>query len=138
MTLLYGHVLNQLARNFKKKLDEQISPLGLFSSQWAIVFYLAEKEKVTQVEISQYLNVEAPTITRTLTRLEEEGWILRESGKDRRERFVMLTQKAREQYEEWLKVSQDMETETTAGISEEELFIFRRVIEQMNKNLERL
>jgi DNA-binding MarR family transcriptional regulator len=137
MTLLYGHVVNQLARKFKKKLDEQISPLGLYSSQWVIIFFLAGKEKVTQIEISQYLNVEAPTITRTLTRLEEEGWIKRESGKDRRERFVMLTQKAREKYDEWLKVSQDMEAKASAGISEKELFIFRRVIEQMHENLDR-
>ncbi|MFC0470383.1 MarR family winged helix-turn-helix transcriptional regulator [Halalkalibacter kiskunsagensis] len=138
MTLLYGHVVNQLARKFKKKLDEQISPLGLYSSQWAIIYYLADKEKVNQIEISHYLNVEAPTITRTLTRLEEEGWIKRESGQDRRERFVMLTQKAREKYDELFKTSQVMETEASAGISENELFIFRRVIEQMNENLDRL
>ncbi|ARK29623.1 MarR family winged helix-turn-helix transcriptional regulator [Halalkalibacter krulwichiae] len=138
MTLLYGHVTNQLARKFKKKWDEQLSPTGLFSSQWAILYFLFKKGKVTQIEISKYLNVEAPTITRTLNRLEEDGWINRESGKDRRERFVCLTDKAREHYPELLKLAQEIENETIAGISEQELYIFRRVVEQMHENLDRL
>jgi MarR family transcriptional regulator for hemolysin len=137
---LYGHVVNQLARKFKKKLDEQITPLGLYSSQWTIIYYLAEKrkEKVTQVEISQYLNVEAPTITRTLARLEEEGWIHREAGKDRRERFVRLTQEAKEQYQDWLEVTNTMEKKVIAGISEEELKTFKLVAQQMNLNLDQI
>lgn len=40
---LYGHKVNQLARNFTKKLNEKIAPLGLYSSQWGIILYLHEK-----------------------------------------------------------------------------------------------
>ena len=37
---------------------------------------------MTQKEIWQYLNVEAPTVTRTIVRLEESGWINRREGTD--------------------------------------------------------
>src|SRR5699024_5266199 len=41
-----------------------------------------------------YLNVEAPTITRTLERLEQNGWIIRKQGIDKRERVITLTKEA--------------------------------------------
>ena len=85
---LYGHKVNQLARSFTKKLNEKISPLGLYSSQWAIVVYLYEKKQCTQIELSQYLTVEAPTITRTLARMEEMGWVTREYGNNKREKHI--------------------------------------------------
>ena len=40
------------------------------------------------------LNVEAPTITRTVNRLAELGWLTIEEGLDRRERIVKLSEKA--------------------------------------------
>jgi len=41
---LYGHKINQLARYFTNKLNEKISPMGLYSSQWGIILYLHEKK----------------------------------------------------------------------------------------------
>lgn len=46
---LYGHKVNQLARNFTKKLNEKIAPLGLYSSQWGIILYLHEKNSVLKL-----------------------------------------------------------------------------------------
>ncbi|ANU09011.1 MarR family transcriptional regulator [Planococcus antarcticus DSM 14505] len=63
----------------------------LYSSQWSILFCLKQFGSMTQKEIWQYLNVEAPTVTRTIVRLEESGWILRREGKDKRERIVQLS-----------------------------------------------
>nr|WP_278337012.1 helix-turn-helix domain-containing protein [Clostridium chromiireducens] len=37
---------------------------------------LYEKKQCTQIEVCQYLGVEAPTITRTLTRMEEMGLVI--------------------------------------------------------------
>ncbi len=46
---------------------------------------------MTQTEIWKYLNIEAPTVTRTLSRLERSGWITRKQGTDKRERVIELT-----------------------------------------------
>ena len=45
-------------------------------------------------EIWKYLNVEAPTITRTVNRLAELEWLTIEEGVDRRERIVKLSEAA--------------------------------------------
>jgi len=133
---LCGHKVNQLARNFNKKLNEKISPLGLYSSQWGIILYLYEKKQCTQIELSQYLGVEAPTITRTLARMEEMGWVIRQEGKDKRERHIKLTEKACDMFPKWYQAANNIEIEAINDIDKDELEIFNNILEKMMKNLE--
>lgn len=133
---LYGHKVNQLARNFTKKLNEKIAPLGLYSSQWGIILYLYEKNQCTQIELCQYLGVEAPTITRTLTRMEEMGLVIRNAGKDKRERIIKLTEKAYEMFPKWHEEAKNIEIEAINNIDKEELEIFNSVLEKMMNNLD--
>jgi len=133
---LYGHKTNQLARNFTKKLNEKILPLGLYASQWGIILYLYEKKQCTQIELSRYLGVEAPTITRTLTRMEEVGLVIREAGSDRRERYIKLTEKACGMFLKWNQAANILEKEAINDIDKEELDIFNKVLEKMMKNLQ--
>ena len=132
---LYGHKVNQLARSFTKKLNEKITPLGLYSSQWAIVVYLYEKKQCTQIELSQYLSVEAPTITRTLARMEEMGWVTREYGNNKREKLIRPTEKACEMFIKWNEVDKNIEIDALKDISKDELDIFNNVLLKMIKNL---
>ncbi|AXF54583.1 MarR family winged helix-turn-helix transcriptional regulator [Salicibibacter kimchii] len=134
---LYGHFINQTARNFVKTLNERISPLGLYSSQWGVILFLGAEGKSTQRQISDYLRVEAPTMTRTITRMEKEGLITKTSGEDRRTRYITLTEKANELYGEWLHASDKMENQAIEGISAEDLETFLRVLETMNTNLDK-
>ena len=133
--ILYGHNVNQLARSFTKKLNEKISPLGLYSSQWGIVLYLHKKGQCTQIELCKYLGVEAPTITRTLARMEEMGLVIRTEGKDKREKNIKLTEKANEQFPKWYETAISVELESINNISEEEVDIFNKVLEKMMMNL---
>ncbi|WP_143318011.1 MarR family transcriptional regulator [Clostridium sp. HBUAS56017] len=113
---LYGHKVNQLARNFTKKLNEKISLLSLYSLQWAIILYLHEKKQCIQIQLCKYLGVEAPTVTRTLTRMEEMGLVIRNEGKDKRERLIKLTEKAYEMFPKWHQAAQDLKIEAISNI----------------------
>ncbi|WNC14645.1 MarR family transcriptional regulator [Brevibacillus brevis] len=134
----YGHRISQTARVFSKKLNGLLSPLGLYSSQWGILMCLYYRDTLTQVQISNYLNVEAPTITRTLTRLEEMGWIVRAEGEDKRERYVSLSPLAIEKFPEWAKAATFLESAALQDIAEEDLATFNRVLKKMNENLNSL
>ncbi|WP_019119081.1 MarR family winged helix-turn-helix transcriptional regulator [Brevibacillus massiliensis] len=134
----YGHKINQAARKFAKKTNEQLSCLGLYSSQWAIIFCLHNRGPLTQIEIGCYLNVEAPTITRTVARLEELGYVVREAGEDKRERKVFLTPKAAEMIPLWQKEVDRLEAVVVQDIEEHDLAVFQRVLQQMMKNLDSL
>jgi len=133
--ILYGHNVNQLARSFTKKLNEKISPLGLYSSQWGIVLYLHKKKQCTQIELCKYMGVEAPTITRTLVRMEEMGLVIRTEGQDKRERLIELTEKAYEMFPKWYEAASSIELEAINNISKEEIESFRNTLEKMMMNL---
>ena len=133
--ILYGHNVNQLARSFTKKLNEKISPLGLYSSQWGIVLYLHEKKQCTQIELCKYMGVEAPTVTRTLARMEEMRLVIRTEGKDKRERKIELTEKSNEMFTQWYDAAISVELEAINNISEEEVEQFNNTLEKMMINL---
>ncbi|HZG14219.1 MAG TPA: MarR family transcriptional regulator [Candidatus Bathyarchaeia archaeon] len=133
----YGHRINQTARIFTKKFNEKLFDLGIFSSQLAIISFLYRNGSSSQVEISNYLNVEAPTITRTLARLEELGWVVRTEGKNKRERKVSLTPEAQELFPTWQKAAFEVDAVAIDNISEEDLAVFDRVLKQIFDNLDR-
>ena len=133
--IVYGHKINQLARMFMKKLNEDLGKLDLYSAQWAFVLRLYEKGASTQKELSEYLIIEPPTVTRTLARMEEAGWVIREEGTDRREKKIRLSPAAHEQFAAWQQTSDRLEQAALANIDQSELEVFTRVLQQMMDNL---
>ena len=94
MNKLAFHELNQKARLSIKVLNEALKEYELYSAQWSILYTLKRFGIMTQTELWQYLHVEAPTVTRTLVKLEQRKLIIRKEGKDKRERVVQLTEEA--------------------------------------------
>ncbi|NPC94416.1 MarR family transcriptional regulator [Bacillus sp. WMMC1349] len=101
------HQLNQSTRLLSKKMNEQLEAYELFGAQWSILYTLHTFGPMTQKDIWTYLHVEAPTITRTIHRLEKKGWVQRIQGEDKREKVVKLTDEAMIKYKEiQLKIKQ--------------------------------
>ena len=96
MKNLIFHEIHQKSRLSIKEVNEALKEFNLYSAQWSILFCLNQFGSMTQTEIHQYLNVEAPTVTRTLVKLENRQLIIRNEGKDKRERIVKLTDTAME------------------------------------------
>lgn len=134
--VLYGHQAGQLSRTFKKVLNEQLHDSHLYAAQWGLVMFLYTEGPHSQRAIADYMKVEAPTLTRMVNRLNQEGWIKKEEGLDRRKRIIGLTDLAKAHYQEWKAISDKIEKKATRGISEEELEIFRKVSEKMIINLD--
>ncbi|TDQ37186.1 MarR family winged helix-turn-helix transcriptional regulator [Aureibacillus halotolerans] len=88
------HQLNQKTRLIQRNVNEVLAQHQLYHSQWLILFYLSQFGSTTQRGIADYLHVEPPTITRTIARLQEMGWVSRVPGNDRREWVVSLTPEA--------------------------------------------
>jgi len=114
------HLLNQHTRYFAKELNNRLTDHDLYASQWSIIFCLHRFGPMTQTEIWKYLNVEAPTITRTLTRMEKSGWIIRKQGEDKRERVIELSDIAKEKFTTIRKAIDQFETEMLGNLTEKE------------------
>lgn len=114
------HMLYRKTRSMSKELNEQLQRHELYSSQWSILYCLKINGPMTQSEIWRYLVVEAPTVTRTLVKLEEGGWVKRTHGSDKRERLVSLTDKAIENFPVIEKDVKSFEQKMLEHLSNEE------------------
>ncbi|MCM3740434.1 MarR family transcriptional regulator [Oceanobacillus luteolus] len=129
------HQQLQFTRSFKKKLNEKLSTVGLFHSQWLLIYCMKKQQPVTLVEISNYLDVEKPTISRTVKRLEEQGLIEEVPSLDKREKRMHLTRKGEESYEEAQRIVTHFETGLMKEISDQDIETTLRTIQSLREKL---
>jgi DNA-binding MarR family transcriptional regulator len=91
-----GYQVNVLARLFERALRERIAPHGVVPGQFPALLCLYEEDGLTQAEIGTRVQIEQPTIAKTLQRMERDGLIRREPDPDDRRRVrIHLTPPAR-------------------------------------------
>lgn len=93
------------------------------------------REPVTLVDISMYLDVEKPTISRTVRRLEEQRLVEAVKSEDKRERRIRLTKTGKERFLEGQEIVARFETALTEGINEEDLNRALETIQLLNHRL---
>lgn len=108
-----------------------MSPKGIYSAQWSVLRYLNIHGPSTQITMSSYLNVEAPTMTRTIKRLEQMELIKRNAGKDRRENIIQLTEMAKKKITEWEKDIAEFEDPLLEEISFEDIETTKKVLQHL-------
>lgn len=131
----FFHHYLQVSRTFTKKLNEQLSKINLYLSQWSVIYYLHISETATLIEISNYFNVEKPTITRTVNRLEEMKLIEQIPGRDKRERRIQLTDLGVQMYIEGQKIVDEFEQKIMEDIPEDERERARGILLLLQKRL---
>ena len=91
-----GYQVNLLARLFERALREQIAPQGVVPGQFPALLCLYEEDGLTQAELGARVQIEQPTIAKTLQRMERDGLVRRTPDPDDRRRArIHLTPKAR-------------------------------------------
>jgi DNA-binding MarR family transcriptional regulator len=91
-----GYQVNFLARLFERALRERIAPHGVVPGQFPALLCLYEQDGLTQAEIGGRVQIEQPTIAKTLQRMERDGLIRRAPDSDDRRRVrIHLTPRAR-------------------------------------------
>lgn len=75
-------------------IRDMLHEIGLTEQKWRILRTLDEIGEVEQSTIAQHACLLLPSLTRTLRRMEEEGYITRRGdASDRRKTFVRITPK---------------------------------------------
>jgi DNA-binding MarR family transcriptional regulator len=82
----------QAARSMRTALSHSLATSGLYAGQDGVVLALANEGSMTPGQIAQKLGVKAPTMTRTIGRMEAQGFVERsEDDGDGRMTRVKLT-----------------------------------------------
>ena len=106
---------------------------------WIIRYLYENREQdIFQKDIEQRFAVGRSTVTNLLQLMEKKGFVRRESVKqDARLKKVILTEKGIASQESFEDIVEHIEEELSEGISEEELHIFYKVLDQINQNVKK-
>jgi DNA-binding MarR family transcriptional regulator len=124
-----------LYRPLISRLNELLSEYDLSYSLWQVIFFVKNNGPSTLVEISVHFNVEKPTITRTVQRLEEKQLINVKQGKDRREKIISLSEFGEDLYQNCRQKITKLEYEAMQGISKDKQSTVFEILPKIRENI---
>lgn len=88
-----GRSITYLHRQRNKFMGERLKPYGFIGAMHMILLYISRNPGTTQDAIVSHMYIDKCNVARRTKRLEELGYIRRETGKvDRRENNLFLTE----------------------------------------------
>jgi len=129
--------INKLSNKIRREFDaapvvESISP----AEARILYFLLDKKEPVVQRDIEEEFAMRAPSVSAILKKMEGDDLIRRVSiESDARYKKIEITEKGMSYKDQVLKRLRHMEDTVTKDISDADMDVFYRVVEQMLKNM---
>ena len=134
-----GYLVREAHRAFQRLLERRIAPYGVSRGQWYFLRVLWTDDGLSQRELSARVGMMEPTTAIALRSMERCGLVRRvRSSDDRRKVRVLLTAKAKRLRNELLGVARSITDAAEQGVSARDLASFRRVVERMTANLDRV
>lgn len=135
-----GFLIHDVARLLRKRLEQRAraAGIGLTRAQWQVLAYLARSEGLNQAALAQLLEIEPITLVRLIDRLEAMGFVERRSDpRDRRQRNLFLTEKARPELARIRALGAEVREEALTGIDRAERERLMATLSVIKTNLQR-
>ena len=127
---------NKTSKKMADMFNERLIPLGVTRVQWMAMYYLLKYGDMSQKELGERMDIKESTVARLLDRMEVEELIIRtQSKEDRRIKCIKLTSKGKEKIESLLSEGQKMSDFFSMGITEDEIEVFKRVLQKFEENI---
>ena len=131
-----GYLFAKVCRAHRASIGGLLAVVGLHVGQEMVLLELWNEDGLKVGELADRLDVEPPTVTRMLRRMESCGFVDRRSDlTDARSFRVYLTEKGRTLEKPVCHIWEQAEEKTLQGISPEERLILRQLLAQVRKNL---
>jgi MarR family transcriptional regulator for hemolysin len=129
-------LLKKTHRLLLKRANELIKPYDINHAYTFILMELFNQDGLTQTELVQLIEVEQPTVVRTLDRMERDGFISRKpSTTDRRAVHIYLTEKAKNAQNDLIQSAALLNNQAFSGFTEEEQLKLREFLLRILDNL---
>jgi DNA-binding MarR family transcriptional regulator len=129
--------LTQAARSMRTVLTRNLATSGLYAGQDGVILALAASDGLPAGTLAQKLGVKAPTMTRTIGRMEAQGFVERRpDADDARLTKVYLTEAGRNSVTEIESSASACDDLATRGFSEKEIRSLVRLLKAMDGNLQ--
>ena len=129
-------VMHQLMHLSRYHAVLRMEDMELNPSQAGILFILNSHGRLSQRQLAQKIGITPPSMTVTLRKLEELGFIHKEPDeKDQRIIRIRLSEAGKECIEKLKSIMDEMEEILYQGFSVEEKLLFRQLLLAMRENL---
>jgi DNA-binding MarR family transcriptional regulator len=123
-------VTNRLNKNFKQH------GLPVTHEQWSIMIRLWEEDGLTQNQLAAMTNRDSPSISRLVNNMIKRDLVTRiPHPVDKRTNLIFLTAAGKKMQMAMIEQAQNTVDQISDGINDEELTIFLKVLEQIDRNL---
>ena len=130
---LMGIVMHRVMQMAKSRYQE----FDLNWSQASILFTLHDHSSMSQKALASQFNMSPPAITSAIQKLERGGYIKRRPDEsDQRVMRLELTEKGTSCIQAVRDVTEEIRELVFRGMTQEEIMLFRRLLIQINTNLE--
>ena len=130
-------VVNEISRLFDERMRRTTTePLQTQNSCRMLLRHLAYMEGCTQLDLVRATLLKPPTVSVTLKKLEESGYVRRESDEsDMRAIRVYLTERGKALHRSTIARLRENDTILMEGISEEEQAVLLQLLTKMRDNM---
>lgn len=128
--------LGKLTRLWRMVADAELAPLGLTHPRWTALWKLRQLgNNVSQKVLADGLEIELPSLMRTLNQLEQQQLIVRiPCPNDKRARLVQLTKEGKHILSHMETRILKVREQLLAGISLQQLQDFEKLVDQITQN----
>lgn len=127
---------SKTSKKMADMFNERLIPLGVTRVQWIAMYFLLKYGELSQKELGERMDIKESTVARLLDRMEGEDLVIRnQTPEDRRVKYIKLTTKGKEKIEDLLPEGQKMSEFFSMGITEEEIEVFKRVLQKFMENI---
>lgn len=128
--------LDKVSSKMRRDYSESLRELNLYVGQDNLLARLWAGDGITQMQLSDHLKCEPPTVTNMVKSLEQNGFIVRKrDALDGRVMRIYLTDKGKELEEPVDFKWKQQQEKLLHSISPEERLVLRDLMKRMEKNL---
>ena len=129
------HQLYQTTRAMSKSINRALDSTNIYGSEWIILKTIRTQGTMTQTVLANCLNIEPAAISKTLRQLEKKHLITRQSGTDKREKYIYLTPLALEQYDTWHQIIKQNSKRVFEAVNESEQATLMKLLGKIRQHI---
>ena len=134
--MLLMNSLSIIVRYGRMFAERKMQNINLGFPEQVILMYISRFDHINQDTISQYFLLDKGAIAKTVSKLDEKGYIRREQNPDnKRENSISLTEKGFSVLQDMTKSLDEWDRMIFDGLSEEEIQQFQRTTETIAANV---
>lgn len=136
-----GFLISRIKHVGTRIFDRMLADSGIDSfngAQGRILYVLWQNEDISISSLSAQTSLANTTLTNMLDRMENIGLIVRKPDpKDRRNKLIALTEKAKSLQDDYTRISQQMNEIYYTGFTDAEIMQFESYLQRILSNLEK-